>query len=59
MLKSSLIPELQEISLTEMHHINGGGEADDLAYNITYVAVTTNPIFWLAKYNAWVIDSIF
>ena len=52
-------PQLQELKQDELVSIVGGGQADDLAYNIVYFGLRTNPVFWLAKYNVAVINAIF
>ena len=50
---------LQPLSSDEMKNHYAGGEADDLAYNITYVALSTSPLYWMMKYNGKIIDLIF
>ncbi len=50
---------LQELKQEELVTIDGGGQADDLAYNIVYAGLRTNPFFWLAKYNVAVISAMF
>ncbi len=48
-----------EMSYTELISTSGGGQADDLAYNLTYALLTTNPVFWMAKYSKWAITAVF
>jgi len=50
---------LQELKQEELISIVAGGEADDLAYNIVYFGLRTNPTFWLVKYNFAVLNAIF
>ena len=50
---------LQELRQEELISIVAGGQADDLAYNIVYFSMRTNPVFWLAKYNVAVLNLIF
>lgn len=57
MKKEQSLLNLQEMSTSELISTSGGGEADDLAYNLTYAALTTNPFFWMAKYSKWVLNA--
>ena len=50
---------LQELKQEELISIVAGGQADDLAYNIVYFSLRTNPVFWLAKYDVAVLNAIF
>lgn len=50
---------LQDLKQEELISIVAGGQPDDLAYNIVYFGLRTNPVFWLAKYNVAVLSSIF
>ncbi|MCF6242197.1 MAG: hypothetical protein L3J74_12735 [Bacteroidales bacterium] len=49
---------LQELNIEEQKMINGGGDGDDLAYNIVYFGLTSNPFFWKAKFDTWLLSQI-
>lgn len=58
MKKEQFFLDLPEMSTSELISTSGGGEADDLAYNLTYGLLTTNPLFWMARYSKWVISFV-
>jgi hypothetical protein len=59
MKKEERTHEMHELTQPELINISGGGDADDLAYNITYALVTTSPLFWVMKYNKLIFNKIF
>jgi len=50
--------DVMELDHDDLINVSGGGEADDLAYNVAYLVTTTNPLFWAAKYSSWVLNKI-
>jgi hypothetical protein len=59
MIKEENTHEMHELTQPELLDISGGGDADDLAYDVTYALITTNPLFWAARYNKLIYDKIF
>ncbi len=51
--KQNILTELPENTLKS---INGGGEADDLAYRATHLALATNPIYWMLRFSVWAVS---
>lgn len=48
-----------ELSRMELFATNGGGDPDDLDYNIVHFGMRSNPIFWMLKYNEAIISKLF
>ena len=59
MKKEQSLLNLHEMSTTELLSASGGGEADDLAYNVAFVAMSTSPLYWAARYSGWVLKKLF
>ena len=58
MKKDESLLHLQELSTPELLSTSGGGEADDLAYNLTFVGLAANPFYWVLRYNGWVLNKL-
>lgn len=57
-MKKQIETGFQRINIDEQVSIHGGGDKADLAYNIVFFGLTSNPLFWMAKYSVWAIEQV-
>ncbi|MEX0981429.1 MAG: hypothetical protein WD577_01765 [Bacteroidales bacterium] len=58
MKKEESLLHLIELSTSELLSTSGGGEADDLAYNLTFAGLAANPFYWVLRYNGWALNKL-
>jgi hypothetical protein len=59
MKKEQSLLNLHEMSTSELLSASGGGEADDLGYNLAYISMSTSPLYWAARYSGWLLNKLF